>query len=166
MPTPLLGGWAAGGGDTPAALLGGSGCPFATPRMAWFLGQPPVLRVLPVPPQIPWVQPPGAAPGQLVTRSLCACVGVQRCWAGVCPPPGSRVVVLPCAHPPPWVLLPFRQGPRLPGEGAGPRTWSSLWGTPRVSHPLDGLPSWCRHPGWPGGPSSRAQPPPPGRPHP
>lgn len=60
----------------PACLLGGSGCPFAAPRMAWFLGQPPALRVLPVPPQIPWVRPPGAALGLLVTRSPCVCVHV------------------------------------------------------------------------------------------
>lgn len=76
LPAHLLLCWAVGsgvGGWTlqPAGLLGGSDCPFAAPRMAWFLGQPPVLRVLPVPPQILWVQPPGAALGWPVTRSVC-----------------------------------------------------------------------------------------------
>lgn len=35
----------------PAYRCGGSGCPLAVPRAALFLRQPPVLGVLPVPPQ-------------------------------------------------------------------------------------------------------------------
>lgn len=76
LPAHLLLCWAVGSGVggwilQPAGLLGGSGCPSAAPRMAWFLGQPPVLRVLPVPLQILWVQPPGAALGWPLTRSVC-----------------------------------------------------------------------------------------------
>ena len=108
----------------PSSLLGGSVCPFAAPRMAWFLGQPPVLRVLPVPAQTLWVQPPGAALGPVcacarvcVCVCVCVCARVARSQGRGWPlPPMSTVWWSSPVAPPVGILL---------GEGTGPRATES-----------------------------------------
>lgn len=129
-PTCLLtwcSGQAAGGGDTPVSLLGGSGCPSVTPRVSWFLEQPPVLRVLPVPLQVLWVQPPGAARGRLASRSWC------YAHARVCSVCARGSALGQSASSAPWKpcggphLCPSGGVPALPPDlaflaGAGPRS--------------------------------------------
>ena len=86
--------------------------------MAWFLRQPPVLRVLPVPPQIPWVRPPGPPraswrAGACVLVWLCSGAGrgsarlLAATW-------WSSPVPTPCA------------GCSCPSPGASP-LWGGCW---------------------------------------
>lgn len=138
VPTPLPGSWAAGGGDTPAALLGGSGRPFATPEWPGFSGNHLSCGSYQFHHRSRGSGPrgrPGPA-GDQEPVSVCSCAavlggGLPASWQPrggppLCPPPDPGAPALPL-------------GPRLPGEGAGPRAWRPPCRTPHVSHPLDSL---------------------------
>lgn len=145
----------------PACLLGGSGCPFAAPRMAWFLGQPPVLRVLPVPAQTLWVQSPGAALGPVCAR-VCMCASV--CPSGSEPgrgwllplvstvwwsSPAAPLVDVPAGPPGPASLgRTLAPGPPCPGPPSRPcpgvcSPRENTTGT-HVSQRVPTWPAWCR----------------------
>lgn len=116
---------------------------------ALFLGQPPVLRVLPVPPQVPWVWAPGAAPGLLVTGSLCTCargpeqLGARAEVEPACRGPGVPTCTLALASPPPG---PSRGGCWAQGRSPPPVGDTAAATCSRES-PLPAL--WSGLPRWP-----------------